>query len=150
MKVYGMIEKEISFHDYKDKYSSYREKNLEHVRGATKEPNQENLEHFKILKNDEGFERKKEYRCYHCSYTEDFRSNCPQLKQSESIASVNWVISMPGNDMMSPYTVIAEVNGFKMPILCETKTKVDIVSRKRISSEKLTSEHIWVIQSFDD
>ncbi|GBM53690.1 hypothetical protein AVEN_233663-1 [Araneus ventricosus] len=38
---------------------------------------------------------------------------------------------MPDNDQMSPYTVVGEVNGFKMLILRDTGTTLDIVSRKR-------------------
>ncbi|GBN12481.1 hypothetical protein AVEN_135988-1 [Araneus ventricosus] len=96
------------------------------------------------------FERKKECRCYHCSSTGYFRSNCPQLKQSESTAFVNWIINAPDNDLISPYTVNGEVNGFKMPILPDTGTTVDIVSRNRIRPEILTGEHIWVQQTFDE
>ncbi|GBM51237.1 hypothetical protein AVEN_73848-1 [Araneus ventricosus] len=129
-------------HDHRDKYFSDREKKLTSARGATKEPKQENLERFKNSKFDECFEWKKEYRCFHCSSTGHFHSNCPQLKQSESITSLNWVISVPDNDQMSPYTVIREINGFKMPILHDTGTTVDIVSRNRIRPEMLTGEHI--------
>ncbi|GBM55310.1 hypothetical protein AVEN_253981-1 [Araneus ventricosus] len=57
---------------------------------------------------------------------------------------------MPDNDLISPYTVIKEVNGFKMPILRDTGTTVYIVSRNRIRPEMLTGEHIWVQEPFDE
>ncbi|GBL84495.1 hypothetical protein AVEN_117239-1 [Araneus ventricosus] len=135
--VRNMMKKKTTSHDHKDKYSSYRGKNSAHVKGATKEV-------------DEGFKRKKECRCYHCSSTGHFRSNCPQLKQSESTAFLNWIISAPDDDLISPYTVIGEVNGFKMPILRDTETTVDIVSRNRIRPEMLTGEQIIVQQTFDE
>ncbi|GBM01879.1 hypothetical protein AVEN_218997-1 [Araneus ventricosus] len=132
-----MLKKKTTFHDHKEKYSSFKENNSAHVRGAAKEV-------------DEGFERKKEYRCYHSSSKGRFRSNCPQLKQSESTAFVNWIISAPDNDLIPPYTVIGEVNGFKMPILRNTGTTADIVSRNRIRLEVLTGEQMWVQQRFDE
>ncbi|GBM02990.1 hypothetical protein AVEN_14505-1 [Araneus ventricosus] len=79
-----------------------------------------------------------------------FRSKCPQFKQSESTAFVNWIISAPDNDLIPPYTVNGEVNGFKMLILRDTGTTVDIVSRNRIRPEMLTCEQIWVQQTFDE
>ncbi|GBN80416.1 hypothetical protein AVEN_275188-1 [Araneus ventricosus] len=96
------------------------------------------------------FDQKKEYRCYHCSSMGHFRSNCPQLKHSESTAFVNWIISASDNDLISPYTVIGEVNDFKMPILHDNGTTVDIVSRNRMRPEMLTGERIWVQQIFDE
>ncbi|GBM18286.1 hypothetical protein AVEN_147413-1 [Araneus ventricosus] len=51
---------------------------------------------------------------------------------------------------MSPYTFIGEEKGFKMSILRDTGTTVDIVSMNRISPEMLTGEHIWVQQPFDE
>ncbi|GBM34274.1 hypothetical protein AVEN_252999-1 [Araneus ventricosus] len=56
---------------------------------------------------------------------------------------------MPDNDI-SLYTVIGEVNGFKMRIFHDTVTTVDIVSRIRIRPEMLTGEQIWVQQTFDE
>ncbi|GBL81608.1 hypothetical protein AVEN_93405-1 [Araneus ventricosus] len=123
-------EKEDNSYDHKEKYSSFKEKNSAHVRGATKEV-------------DEYFERKKEYRCYHCSSAGHFRSNCPQLTQSEGTAFVNWIISAPDNDLISPYTVIGEVNGFRMRILRDAGTTVVIASRTGIRPEMLTGEQIW-------
>ncbi|GBM06334.1 hypothetical protein AVEN_121377-1 [Araneus ventricosus] len=143
-----MMKRKTVSHDHRDKYSSYREKNSANVKSTTKEPNQENLERFKNSKVDEGFERKNEFRCYLRSSTGHFRSNYPQLKQLESIASVNWVISMPDNDLMSPYTVIGEVNGFKM--LDIVSRNLDIVSRNGIRQEMLIGEHIWDQQRFDE
>ncbi|GBN43750.1 hypothetical protein AVEN_177645-1 [Araneus ventricosus] len=62
--VRNVMKRKTASHNQRDKYSSYRERNLAHVRATTKEV-------------DEGFERKNEYRCYHCSSTGHFRSNCP-------------------------------------------------------------------------
>ncbi|GBO03943.1 hypothetical protein AVEN_240120-1 [Araneus ventricosus] len=58
--------------------------------------------------------------------------------------------SVPDNDLISPYTVIGEVNGFKMLILRDTGTTADIVPRNRIRPEMITGEHIWVQQTFDE
>ncbi|GBN13017.1 hypothetical protein AVEN_228098-1 [Araneus ventricosus] len=55
---------------------------------------------------------------------------------------------MPDNELVSPYTFIGEVNGFKMPILRDTGTTIDIVCRNRIRPEIFTGEHIWVQQLF--
>ncbi|GBM38618.1 hypothetical protein AVEN_71507-1 [Araneus ventricosus] len=49
---------------------------------------------------------------------------------------------MPDNDLVSPYTAIEKVNGFKMPILQDTGTTVDIVFRNRIRPEMLTEEEL--------
>ncbi|GBN06168.1 hypothetical protein AVEN_125796-1 [Araneus ventricosus] len=124
-------------HDHREKYSSFKEKNSAHVSVATEEV-------------DEGFELKKECKCYHCSSTGQFRSNCTQLKQSEGTAFVNWIISAPYNDLISPYTVIGEVIGFKEPVLRNTGTTVGIASRNRRRPEMLTGEQIWVQQTFDE
>ncbi|GBO14818.1 hypothetical protein AVEN_39343-1 [Araneus ventricosus] len=67
-----------------------------------------------------------------------FRSNYPQLMKSGGTAFVNVIISVPDNDLMSPYTVIGEVNGFKMPIFRDSGTTVDIVSRNRIKTKMAT------------
>ncbi|GBO03930.1 hypothetical protein AVEN_241651-1 [Araneus ventricosus] len=135
--VRNMMKRKTTSHDHKEKYSSFKENNSAHIRSATKEV-------------DEGFEQKKEYRCNHCSSTRHFRSNCPQLKQSESTAFLNWIISVPDNDLISPYTVIGEVNGFKMLILRDTGTTADIVPRNRMRPEMIIGEHIWVQQTFDE
>ncbi|GBN01094.1 hypothetical protein AVEN_198806-1 [Araneus ventricosus] len=37
-----------------------------------------------------------------------------------------------------------------MPILRDTGTTIDIVCRNRIRPEKLTGEHIWIQQPFDE
>ncbi|GBL87329.1 hypothetical protein AVEN_270576-1 [Araneus ventricosus] len=57
-------------------------------------------------------------------------------------------MTVSDNDLMRPYTVIGEINGFEMPILRDIGTTVDIVSRNRIRPEMLTGEQIWVQQTF--
>ncbi|GBM77798.1 hypothetical protein AVEN_231597-1 [Araneus ventricosus] len=57
--VWNLLKRKKVSHDHRDKYSSYRKKKLAFARGATKEPNQKNLERFKNSKVNEGFERKK-------------------------------------------------------------------------------------------
>ncbi|GBN55193.1 hypothetical protein AVEN_130141-1 [Araneus ventricosus] len=85
-------------------------------------------------------------KCYNCSSIGHIRPNFPPIKQSEGSASLNRVISVPDNDLMSPYTFIGEVNGFKMPILRDTGTTIDIVPRNRIRPKMFTGEQIWVQQ----
>ncbi|KAG8198442.1 hypothetical protein JTE90_022180 [Oedothorax gibbosus] len=51
---------------------------------------------------------------------------------------------------MSPYTFMAEVNGFFMPILRDTGTSIDVMCRNRITPEMLTGENIWVQQPLDE
>ncbi|GBM59488.1 hypothetical protein AVEN_240584-1 [Araneus ventricosus] len=133
--VQNVMKRKTSFHDHNDKYYSYKEKEQASARGVTKKKQIGKIERvLKNMKFDKGFELKKEFRCYHCACTGNFRSNCPQLKQSESTALLNLVISVPDNDLMSPYTIICEVNGFKMLILHDTGPTVDSVSRNRIRS----------------
>ncbi|GBN20796.1 hypothetical protein AVEN_1477-1 [Araneus ventricosus] len=57
-RVWNVLKRKKVSHDNRDKYSSYRKKKLAFARGATKEPNQENLERFKNSKVNEGFELK--------------------------------------------------------------------------------------------
>ncbi|GBM67520.1 hypothetical protein AVEN_73660-1 [Araneus ventricosus] len=77
------------------------------------------------------------------------RPNSPLLKQSKGAASRNRVISVPDDDLMSPFAFIGEVNGFKKPILRGIGNTVDIVSRNRIRPEMLTGQQIWIQQPFD-
>ncbi|GBM14580.1 hypothetical protein AVEN_34989-1 [Araneus ventricosus] len=116
----------------------------------TKAPNQGNFEKYKRSKTEDSFDRKKQVKCYNCSSMRHIRPNCPLMKQSEGTASVNWVINMPDNDLMSSCTVIGEGNGFKIPILRDTGITVDIASENRIRPEMLTGEQIWVQQTFDE
>ncbi|GBM42673.1 hypothetical protein AVEN_219131-1 [Araneus ventricosus] len=145
-----MIEKKIASQDHKEKYSSFKEKNSAHVRSTTEEPKQGNFEKYKSSNTQDSFERKKQAKCYNCSSKGHIRPNCPLLKQSEGVASINRIISVKYNGPMSPYTFIGEVNGFKMPIFRDTGSTIDIVCRNRIRPEMLTGKHIWIQQPIDE
>ncbi|GBN28778.1 hypothetical protein AVEN_246084-1 [Araneus ventricosus] len=70
---------------------------------------------------------------------ENIRPNYPLLKISEGSASLNRAINEPDNDLLSSFTFIDEVNDFKVPILRDTGTTIDIICENRIRPEMLTA-----------
>ncbi|GBN01095.1 hypothetical protein AVEN_198807-1 [Araneus ventricosus] len=74
--VRNMMKKKTASHDHREQYSSFNEKNLTPVRGVTKELKQGNLEKYKSLKIEHSFDRKKQVKCYNCSYMGHIRPNC--------------------------------------------------------------------------
>ncbi|KAG8175254.1 hypothetical protein JTE90_020787 [Oedothorax gibbosus] len=72
------------------------------------------------------------------------------MKKPAGTSDINRLIKKGDEDVMSPYTFMAEVKGFTMPILRDTGTSIDVVCRNRITPEMLTGENIWVQQPLDE
>ncbi|GBM19391.1 hypothetical protein AVEN_196018-1 [Araneus ventricosus] len=94
--------------------------------------------------------KRKTFRCYKCGSKEHIRPNCPLLMNKESSAIVNHLFEAYEDDVMSLHTSMGDVNGFPMPILRDTGSRIDVVCLKAVNPEMFTGEHVWVPQPLDD
>lgn len=55
-----------------------------------------------------------------------------------------------GKSLLYSYKISGKTNNFKLPILRDTGSTVDVVCHKYIDRDRMTGQHIWVQHMFDD
>ncbi|KFM69716.1 Retrovirus-related Pol polyprotein from transposon 17.6, partial [Stegodyphus mimosarum] len=96
------------------------------------------------------FEVRKPLKCYTCGSIDHLRPQCPKAqKDFKSTAVVNRVQENE-EDYLAPYTTMAKVNGFDLPVLRDSGASIDVICKKYITPSMLTGETVWVKQPFDE
>nr|XP_042901807.1 uncharacterized protein LOC122270040 [Parasteatoda tepidariorum] len=142
----------------------------ENVRGSRKridlQVNSENRrsnwrEENATLKNSQGatsknanydqFDRRTPLKCYECGSTNHLRPQCPKLKCQKPPAQVNRIgVGHEEDKLLTPYTLMAKVNGVRMPVLRDSGATIDIICRKYVTPDMFTGETVWVQQPLDE
>ncbi|KFM65660.1 hypothetical protein X975_14219, partial [Stegodyphus mimosarum] len=89
------------------------------------------------------FEVRKPLKCYTCGSIDHLRPQCPKAqKDFKSTAVVNRVQENE-EDYLAPYTTMAMVNGFDLPVLWDSGASIDVICKKYITPSMLTGETVW-------
>ncbi|GFV23955.1 retrovirus-related Pol polyprotein from transposon 297 [Trichonephila clavipes] len=102
-----------------------------------------NTREHKNRNNHQDFEKRRRSQCFECGSYDHFRPQCPKLKKYGS-ETINRLKSNSENASLDPYTIRGKVNGFKMPILRDTGSSIDIICEKFITSNMFTGENVGV------
>lgn len=119
----------------------------QHGNGSNRFLHVKKEDHSRDKRQENVFERRKQFHCYECGSTGHFKAQCPKLKRMEA---VNRIIENSEDKFLAPYTTIGKIHGVEIPILRDTGATTDVVCNKFVTSQMITGEHVWVKHLLDD
>nr|XP_042908923.1 uncharacterized protein LOC122271498 [Parasteatoda tepidariorum] len=135
---------------------NWREENAtrKNSQGATSKNgrNDENKRKYEFKQaNYDQFDRRTPLKCYECGSTNHLRPQCSKLKCQKPPAQVNRIgVGHEEDKLLTPYTLMAEVNGVRMPVLRDSGATIDIICRKYVTPDMFTGETVWIQQPLDE
>ncbi|XP_046401748.1 uncharacterized protein LOC124167777 [Ischnura elegans] len=114
-----------------------------------REDNSPNIkEYSKEIEN--AFEQRALRKCYICRSTDHLKAECPKLRPPTQRTKevVGRVMTFESDELMKDFISEGLVNGYKMPILRDTGSSIDIISQDFVAPEMLTGETICVMTPF--
>ena len=113
-----------------------------------REDNSPNInEYSKEIEN--AFEQRALRKCYICRSTDHLKAECPKLRPTQRTKEmVGRVMTFERDELMKDFISEGLVNGYKMPILRDTGSSIDIISQDFVAPEMLTGETICVMTPF--